>query len=111
MIGSRFVRALTSLVASALAVVALAPAARADRTPAAPPEAGPPRVIDPSPVVRPAPQEPEEVLDQKLAVWRFDALGIDPELVARLETLFRMELDRLDKQAMPSASNRHTASF
>src|SRR5678815_647517 len=92
MIGSRFVRALTSLVASALAVVALAPAA--------PPEAGPPRVIDPrGPAVR---QEPEEVLDQKLAVWRFDALGIDPELVARLETLFRMELDRLDKQAMPS---------
>jgi len=103
MIGSRFVRALTSLVASALAVVALAilaPAARADRTPAAPPEAAPPRVIDPrGPAVG---QEPEEVLDQKLAVWRFDALGIDPELVARLETLFRMELDRLDKQAMPS---------
>jgi hypothetical protein len=45
---------------------------------------------------------PEEALDQKLAVWRFDALGIDPELVARLETLFRMELDRLDKQPMPS---------
>src|SRR5262245_31690525 len=88
MIGSRFVRALTSLVARALAVVALViltPAVRADRKPPAPPEAG-----------------PEEVLDQKLAVWRFDALGIDPELVARLETLFRMELDRLDKQAMPS---------
>jgi len=51
----------------------------------------------------PAPEAgPEEALDQKLAVWRFDALGIDPELVARLETLFRMELDRLDKQAMPS---------
>jgi hypothetical protein len=42
------------------------------------------------------------VIDQKLAVWRFDALGIDPELVARLETLFRMELDRLDRQPMPS---------
>lgn len=35
-------------------------------------------------------------------MWRFDALGIDPELVARLETLFRMELDRLDKQPMPT---------
>ena len=41
-------------------------------------------------------------LNIKIAVWRFDALGIEPELVARLETLFRMELDRLDKQAMPS---------
>ena len=71
-------RALTSLVASALAVVAPI-TARA----------------------QPAPG-PEEALDQKLAVWRFDALGIDPELVARLETLFRMELDRLDKQPMPS---------
>lgn len=80
-------RALTSLVVSALVVVAPV-GSRADPrqlTPAAIPEAG-----------------PEEVLDQKLAVWRFDALGIDPELVARLETLFRMELDRLDKQAMPS---------
>jgi hypothetical protein len=88
MIGSLLVRrVLTSLVVSAL-VVAAPVLSRADPrqlTPAAIPEAG-----------------PEEVLDQKLAVWRFDALGIDPELVARLETLFRMELDRLDKQAMPS---------
>jgi PEGA domain-containing protein len=55
---------------------------------------------------QPAPQPqdagPEETLNQKIAVWRFDALGIDPELVARLETLFRMELDRLDKQPLPS---------
>src|SRR5512136_631197 len=76
-------RALISLVLSALAVVALV-ASRAD-TPGAAPDSG-----------------PEEVLDQKLAVWRFDALGIDPALVAQLETLFRMELDRLDKQPMPS---------
>jgi hypothetical protein len=76
------VRALTSLVLSTLTVVAPL-TSRAD-TPATP-EAG-----------------PEEALDQKLAVWRFDALGIDPELVARLETLFRMELDRLDRQPMPS---------
>jgi hypothetical protein len=46
--------------------------------------------------------EPSEKLDQKLAVWRFDALGIEPELVARLETLFRMELDRLVRRPMPS---------
>ncbi len=45
---------------------------------------------------------PEEALTQKIAVWRFDALGIEPELVARLETLFRMELDRLVKQPLPS---------
>ncbi len=45
---------------------------------------------------------PEEALDKKIAVWRFDALGIDPELVARLEILFRMELERLDKQPLPS---------
>jgi hypothetical protein len=76
-------RALTSLVLSALMVVAPI-ASRAD-TRAPLPETG-----------------PEEALDQKLAVWRFDALGIDPELVARLETLFRMELDRLDRQPMPS---------
>jgi hypothetical protein len=45
---------------------------------------------------------PEEAITQRIAVWRFDALGIEPELVARLETLFRMELDRLAKQPMPS---------
>jgi hypothetical protein len=80
-------RAQTSLVLSALLVVAPI-TARAEPplpAPAASPDAG-----------------PEEAIDQKLAVWRFDALGIDPELVARLETLFRMELDRLDKQPMPS---------
>jgi hypothetical protein len=88
MLGSLLVRrALTSLVVSALVVVAPV-TARADR-PA--PASAPTTAVG-----------PEEVLDQKLAVWRFDALGIDPELVARLETLFRMELDRLDKQPMPS---------
>ncbi len=44
---------------------------------------------------------PEEALTQKIAVWRFDALGIEAELVTRLETLFRSELDRLAKQPMP----------
>jgi hypothetical protein len=45
---------------------------------------------------------PEEALSLKIAVWRFDALGIEPELVGRLETLFRMELDRLVKAPLPS---------
>ena len=44
---------------------------------------------------------PEAALTQKIAVWRFDALGIESELVTRLETLFRSELDRLAKQPMP----------
>lgn len=45
---------------------------------------------------------PEEMIDKRIAVWRFDALGIEPEIVQRLETLFRMELDRLDKVPQPS---------
>jgi hypothetical protein len=45
---------------------------------------------------------PDKAIDQKIAVWRFDALGIEPELVQRLETLFRMELDRLAKKPLPS---------
>lgn len=73
---------MTSLISSALAVVA-------------------PVTAHGDPVGA-AETQPEEKIDQKLAVWRFDALGIDPELVARLETLFRMELDRLDRQPMPT---------
>lgn len=46
--------------------------------------------------------EPDEALALKIAVWRFDALGIQSELVARLETLFRMELDRLNRLPLPS---------
>jgi len=90
MLGSSVVpRAVTSLISSALAVVA--PVTAHGDVPA-------PAVSRPDiPEVA-----PEEAIDQKLAVWRFDALGIDPELVARLETLFRMELDRLDRQPMPS---------
>ncbi len=68
------VRSLTSLVASALMLCA--PIARAEG--------------------------PDKAIDQKIAVWRFDALGIEPELVQRLETLFRMELDRLAKKPLPS---------
>jgi hypothetical protein len=45
---------------------------------------------------------PEAALTQRIAVWRIDALGIQAELVARLETLFRMELDRLASRPLPS---------
>lgn len=45
---------------------------------------------------------PEEALDKKIAVWRFDALGIDAEIVQKLETLFRLELDRLDRVPLPT---------
>lgn len=79
-------RRISSLVLGALALAATT--ARADTPPPPPapvPDAG-----------------PEEALDKKIAVWRFDALGIDPEIVQRLETLFRMELDRLDKKPMPT---------
>lgn len=45
---------------------------------------------------------PEHALTQKIAVWRFDALGIEAELVTRLEALFRSELDRLSATPLPS---------
>lgn len=57
-------------------------------------------------VAQPAPPPdevlPEQALTQRLAVWRIDALGIDAELVGRLEALFRMELDRLATAPLPS---------
>lgn len=84
------VRRLTSLVLSVLVVVAPVTSVTVARAQPAP-----------SPV--PAPSEgPEAALDQKIAVWRFDALGIENELVARLETLFRMELARLSKNPLPT---------
>lgn len=82
------VRRLTSLVLSVLVVmapVASVTVARAQPAPAPSSSEG-----------------PEAALDQKIAVWRFDALGIEPELVGRLETLFRMELARLSKHPLPS---------
>ena len=99
-------RAVTSLVSCALAVVAPV-AARGDAPVPRPASstADPGATPDQRPGERTGdrPDErPEDRIDQKLAVWRFDALGIEPELVARLETLFRMELDRLDRQPMPS---------
>lgn len=81
------VRRLTSLVLSVLVVTApvvSVTVARAQPVPAAPGDG------------------PEAALDQKIAVWRFDALGIENELVARLETLFRMELARLSKHQLPT---------
>lgn len=80
-----------SVLAAALALWATLPApARAQPAPA--------------PAPAPAPDEtgPEEALTQKIAVWRIDALGISPELVVRLESLFRMELDRLATRALPT---------
>jgi len=59
----------------------------------------------PAPAPPPAPIDevgPEEALTQKIAVWRIDALGISPDLVVRLESLFRMELDRLATRALPT---------
>jgi hypothetical protein len=47
-------------------------------------------------------QSADEMIDKKIAVWRFDALGIEPEIVQRLETLFRMELGRLDRMPQPT---------
>lgn len=44
----------------------------------------------------------DDMINKKIAVWRFDALGIEDEIVKRLETLFRMELSRLDKVPQPS---------
>ncbi len=52
---------------------------------------------------------PEEALTQRIAVWRLDALGIEAELVARLETLFRSELDRLAKNPLPTRKQMDTA--
>jgi hypothetical protein len=52
---------------------------------------------------------PEEALTQKIAVWRLDALGLEAELVTRLEALFRSELDRLAKHPLPSRRDMDAA--
>lgn len=92
-------RALTSLLGCALAVVAPVTARGEGPLPS---HAAPRLASGSDSGGGNAGDTPDERIDRKLAVWRFDALGIDPELVARLETLFRMELDRLDRQPMPS---------
>lgn len=48
------------------------------------------------------PTATDQAIPQRIAVWRIDALGMETELVAQLETLFRMELSRLTKHPMPS---------
>jgi hypothetical protein len=76
-------------IAVAAVLAAIATGARAQPAPPAP------GTIDEGP-------GPEEALTQRIAVWRIDALGMQPELVARLETLFRMELDRLATRPLPT---------
>jgi len=56
----------------------------------------------PAPVPRDEGPGPEAALTQRIVVWRIDALGIKAELVGRLETLFRSELDRLAKHPLPA---------
>lgn len=105
----RFVQGLTVLAVLACALVARPVMAQPAAAPSAP--AASPAAPAPSPSPSPAPSAgaplpsvdaPEHALTQKIAVWRFDALGIEPELVARLEALFRSELDRLAAAPMPS---------
>lgn len=45
---------------------------------------------------------PEQAIQERIGVWRIEALGIDTELAQRLETLFRAELDRLAAKPMPT---------
>jgi hypothetical protein len=90
------VTSLVSLVSLLCGAIAVVPITAHGEPPA------PSRAPSPAPSTASPADDAKDAIDQKLAVWRFDALGIDPELVARLETLFRMELDRLDRQAMPS---------
>jgi hypothetical protein len=47
---------------------------------------------------------PQPARAGKLAVFRLDPLGIDAQMVARLEGLFRHELSRLADAAMPGAA-------
>ncbi|MEZ4369051.1 MAG: PEGA domain-containing protein [Kofleriaceae bacterium] len=53
---------------------------------------------------------PEQAITRKLGVWRIDALGIEPELVGRLEALFRMELDRLAASPIPPRRDTERAA-
>jgi len=45
---------------------------------------------------------PGATIGQRIAVWQIDALGIDQEIVDRLESLFRSELERLAGPRIPS---------
>ncbi len=46
--------------------------------------------------------EPTIAVKEKIAVLRLEALGMDPEPVARLESLFRMEIERLVGHPLPT---------
>jgi hypothetical protein len=81
-------------------LVVLAAVARADAQPVATAPGSPTSGTPGTPGTPATP--PEDALDRKIAVWRFDALGIDSEIVQRLETLFRNELDRLDRVPLPT---------
>lgn len=70
-------------------------------SPASPPPAAPTSPLAPLGAAGEV-NAPEHALTQKIAVWRFDALGIEPALVAQLEALFRSELDRLATTPLPS---------
>lgn len=68
-----------------------------------PPAAGQP--ADPSaksPGADSGVEAPVAPLSEKIAVLAIDALGMEAELVARLETLFRMELERLATTPLPT---------
>jgi len=63
--------------------------------------------LAPAAHAQPAPRHPDEVtplgvLRGKIAVLEIEALGMEPEPVARLEALFRMELERLAGQPLPT---------
>ena len=92
--GPRAVRHLPALALALLALVARVAPASPQPSPA--PEAAPAAPAEEAPEVA-----PEAALTQRIAVWRIDALGLDTELVARLDTLFRMELDRLAARPLP----------
>lgn len=81
---------LAALCAALLALPGARPAVGQPTPPA--PAPAPPPSLD---VV------PEAALTKRIAVWRIDSLGLDAALVAQLDTLFRMELDRLAATPLP----------
>jgi TolB-like protein len=83
------------------AAFALAGTARAQPGPIRPGRAAPPADRAPA---RPGPTGslPGRTSSMRIAVLGFDALGMDARKVGRLETLFRMELERLAGLPIPS---------
>ncbi|HVV86242.1 MAG TPA: PEGA domain-containing protein [Kofleriaceae bacterium] len=90
---------LAARVAPAAAQLPATPAPATSTAPAPPAPGAPPAAPPTADAVTDA---PEAALTQRIAVWRIDSLGLDAELVARLETLFRMELDRLAASPLPT---------